>query len=170
MRKASHGFADQAAMVLPVLGTVLLTILMASAVFAPVRFLPVIWITMVFFWRLYSPATMPYGWVFSIGLLHDALLGLPLGMHALALLIGALILERMARNIMRQTFRMVWMGLVFFVVCVFSMTGLLAIVMGTSINLKLFIVQALATMVFYPLVHALLSRCARLLPPSSLRG
>lgn len=61
-----------------------------------------------YFWTLYRPDLLPVSAVFGLGLLADAVAGLPLGLTALALLLARVVIVSAQRFLLAQRFVVVW--------------------------------------------------------------
>lgn len=62
----------------------------------------------IYFWSLYRPDLTTSGMVFALGVVHDALSGLPMGLSALALLLTRHAMVRQQRFFFAKSFIVVW--------------------------------------------------------------
>lgn len=113
----------------------------------------------VYHWAVHRPDLLPGILVFLIGLLHDLLNGLPLGLHALVFLLvhGVVVFKR--RFLVGKSFRVQWVG--FVVACVGA--AALSWVLGSlhalrAIGPEPLAYQYLLTIGLYPAVAWLLLR------------
>jgi rod shape-determining protein MreD len=92
--------------------TFLLVLLNAIPVGLPAwgRIAPVLPLIGVYHWAVHRPELLPGALVFVIGLIHDALNGLPLGLHAVVFLAvhGTVVVQR--RFLIGKSFRIQWLG------------------------------------------------------------
>lgn len=65
---------------------------------------------MVFHWSLYRPDLMPVTAVLLVGLLHDALIGAPIGLNALVFVMIHGIVDSQRRFFTRKPFGIIWLG------------------------------------------------------------
>lgn len=129
---------------------------------------PQIILIVVFYWTLYRPGMMPYWVIFLTGLLLDLTNPvLPLGTHAFSYLLIAGILRPRRRMLMGQSFMMVW---VTFIVAVIVDMGVMVAVLGFvsygSLSQMTIGINALATILSFPLGLMMMVGLHRLLPPS----
>lgn len=166
----NYGASDRLRTMVPILFSIAVLMMLATPVFAGLTAVPACWALLVFFWRIYCPAAYGYGWVFFTGILTDYLLNVPLGVHALTAITGALLLEPLARRIMRQPFRLIWVAAACITAIMLLLSAALAMATGHSVTLRLLMHQWVITALCYPLWHLILSVVLRLLPPPVLRA
>jgi rod shape-determining protein MreD len=65
----------------------------------------------VYYWAVYRPDLLPAAAVFLIGLLHDILAGLPIGLSTAVLLAVYGVVVRQRRFLIGRSFAVVWWGL-----------------------------------------------------------
>jgi len=169
MAAKTQGVADQFALCLPVLLTMIAVLVLASPSFAGLRYAPQVWIVALFFWRVYSPSAVPYWAAFLIGLMYDVVSGAPLASHALAAFISVLVLERFARRLVRLSFRLLWIGAAVFTAMVMALSAVIAVVAGGTVTASWLSAGWIATTASYPLWHALCAVVLKLVPVGSLR-
>ncbi|MEO1090833.1 MAG: rod shape-determining protein MreD [Pseudomonadota bacterium] len=120
---------------------------------------PSLTLGVVFFWSVYRPDVMSYGTVFAIGLLHDVLSGLPLGLSSLALLFGRAVLMSGDRFFHAQPFAVIW---VLFIVWAPAVEGVRyvagSLLTGAFGNPATVVFQAGLTIALYPALSWFLVR------------
>lgn len=129
---------------------------------------PQIVLVAVFYWTLYRPILMPPWMIFIVALFLDAATpGLPMGTHAFSYLLVAGLLKPRRRMLMGQPFMMVWVVFIA-AMAVDMMIKCLALAMLGSggLNVTTIVINALATILAFPLLLLLLVSIHRLLPPS----
>ncbi len=170
MAATPYGVSDRLRLCLPALLTLLLQVLMASPVLTALHYTPLISMLCLFFFRLYAPAAMAYGACALIGLVQDTLSGVPLGVYGTAFLLASFALERVARNILRQPFRLVWVSASGFVLLSFLLALAASKLAGVMMDVQAAAWQAGVTALCYPAVHGLCLLMMPLLPAPAARG
>lgn len=165
-----RGIADQLTLSLPGLLMFLALLVMAAPSFAGMRYAPQIWVVALFFWRIYSPQVAPYWAVFLAGLTYDVLSGAPLGAHAVSALAAVFILEKFARRLVRQPFRILWLSAAAFTCVLLIMSAVTAKIAGGEVMMGWLMGAWIATSFSYPLWHGLFAFVLRALPAGTLRG
>lgn len=105
----------------------------------------------VFYWAVYRPDLLPLGTVFMIGVLEDALTGLPLGAGALALLFvyGTALGQR--RAFLKRPFYIAWIGFaVLAAMAALLMWLLIAALNGVMIGARPAMFQYAITVALFP--------------------
>lgn len=169
MAAKTQGVADQLALCLPMIVTLITLLVLASPSFAGLRYLPQVWMVSLFFWRVYSPSAAPYWAGFMIGLVYDVVSGAPLGVHALAVIASMMLLERVARRLVRLSFRMLWLASGAFIAVLLALSALTAVLAGSAVTMSWLGAAWIATAASYPLWHALFAVVLKLMPVGSLR-
>jgi len=129
----------------------------------------------VFFWTIYRPDLMSYGAAFAIGVVADLVTGAPLGVTALILVVVRRVVLAQRRATLGKPFHILWFS--------FAMIALPAALLGWlvgslytfhALSILNVLVQAALTIVVFPPVAWLLTRCQVLLPmpqiPAVSRG
>jgi rod shape-determining protein MreD len=141
--------------------TLLLVVLSAS----PKRiimigdFVPLFAAIGIFYWALFRPKRMPYWFIFILGLVQDALFGMPLGISSLAYLLFRYMVGSQRRLFIKEAFWAVWAGfsgfaslLFIFIWVVMSLYHQMVLPFASSI------LQWIFTALCYPLLHLLYTR------------
>jgi rod shape-determining protein MreD len=114
---------------------------------------PLLPLAAIYHWTIYRPDLMPAPVVFLLGLLHDALTGLPLGASTLAFLLVHGIVLTQRRFFIGKSFAIHWLG--------FAMVGAVAMLLlwltasalnGTLIQLRSGFFQYLSTVGWFPVL------------------
>ena len=107
----------------------------------------------VYYWTVTRPELLPSGVVFAIGLIQDAVTGVPLGVNAFVLLIasGAVLSQR--RFLAGRPYWMFWWGFVILVPSASFLTWLLVAILRGSLFLPSDALFAMAlTIAVFPLL------------------
>jgi rod shape-determining protein MreD len=113
----------------------------------------------VYFWIVYRPDLMTGPAVFLVGLVHDALSGLPLGVTSLAFLLGRAALLARQRFFYAKSFSVIWALFVLWAPCVEIVRfALAAVAVGHLVNPVPLAVQCGLTVALYPALSWLLVR------------
>jgi rod shape-determining protein MreD len=114
----------------------------------------------VFYWTLYRPDLMPAFAAFFIGLLHDILVGLPLGVSAGVFVCVHAAVNTQRRFFIGKSFSVVWLG--FAVVASTALTLFWLITCayyGALVAPSALVFQTLTTLGCFPIVCWVLLRC-----------
>lgn len=121
----------------------------------------------VYYWSLFRPASLPYWFLFLLGIMQDLVCGLPLGLSSLLLLLLRLFITRGRHLITLQHFIAIWTG---FAIAAF-VSGVLTFVLFSAIeddweqvNLTRILLSSLFTFILYPVFHLLFNKLYALLP------
>jgi len=113
----------------------------------------------VYFWAVYRPDLMPAAAVFLIGLVHDFLSGLPVGISALIFLVvlGAALAQR--SFFFGKSFVIVWIGFTFVAAGALALEWLLlSIVSGELIQVRSALYQFGLTIAVFPVLSWMFTR------------
>lgn len=128
--------------------------------FAPVT--PAFAAMAIYYWSIYRPDKLPYAATFCLGLLHDLLTGTPLGLSALVYLLLQGVLSSQRTFFHGKPFLVVWWG---FSLVMPGMALVSWIIASLYFNASLppmpFVIQAVLTVLLYPLFGLLLSALHR---------
>ena len=78
------------------------------AAFGPVA--PLYDLIAIYYWAVYRADLMPFSVVFLVGLLHDAIVGAPLGIHSFIFLVSAWVAFSQRRFLAGKSFLVLWSG------------------------------------------------------------
>jgi rod shape-determining protein MreD len=113
----------------------------------------------VYFWSLYRPDLFTIPTTFLIGLVYDALAGLPLGVTPLTLLLVRNLLVTQQRFFLARSFPVVWACFILLAPAALLFRWLLvSLWWGTLFPLAPVLVELLLTLALYPLASWLLGR------------
>ena len=113
----------------------------------------------IYFWTVYRPDLMPSAAVFLIGLLHDFLSGLPVGVSALIFLAvqGAALAQR--SFFFGKSFVIVWIGFLFVAAGALVLEWLvLSVILGEVIQARSALYQFGLTVAVFPVLAWLFTR------------
>lgn len=143
-----------------------LALLLASAL--PIHvgqfefFTPKVLLVLVYYWTIHFPERLSLGTVFLLGLFEDLLLGAPLGMNALVLSLVYFLLMGQLNVFFGRPFVLTWAG---FIPVVFSAAVIFWLMSsmdhGAFLSPIQFLLQAVVTIVLYPLLGWVLGRLFR---------
>lgn len=117
------------------------------------RVVPMLPLMAIYHWAVFRPQTMPAILVLVIGLLQDALTGLPIGVNALVYLIVYGLVLSQRSFFVGKSFAMLWLG--FVLVCVVAAVATWALVSaynGVLAAPSAVFFQAIATIAIFPFV------------------
>lgn len=142
----------------------LLTLVIALLSVVPFRLLgyteitPAFTLMSVFYWCVYSPGSLPYTFLFVLGLLQDALGGTPLGMSSLLLVLLAYIIHSQRRLMGRAVFGTVW-GTCALMAGLTTMAqwSIMCLYYSKTYDYVLPFTRWVATCITYPLMHLMLT-------------
>jgi len=99
---------------LPVAMTLVLAMAAAVPLHVPVlsAVAPAVTLISVYYWTIFRPDLMPAPAVFAIGLFQDVVSGMPLGVHALVLLLVFAVVLGQRRFFLGKSFLVMWWGFV----------------------------------------------------------
>lgn len=120
---------------------------------------PVLPMMAVYYWAIYRPDLLPPSAAFALGLLHDIISGLPLGVSALVLLViqGGTASQR--RFFLGNAFAVAWWGFALVALGAMALSWLLVCVLFAKlIEPKAVMFEYLITLSVYPVVSWLLAR------------
>jgi len=141
---------------LPALITLALTIffLASKHVGGLNRFMPFLPLIPIFYWGMAQARDMPYWFVFALGMMMDAVMGLPLGLSSLLLIFFLVMLRAQRKYIHKEGFVIKW-G--YFAALMAAMSALnwimLAFFTGRSPSFGPAFIQWFLTVCCYPLLH-----------------
>lgn len=117
-------------------------------------FMPPLVMIPLFFFGLLQPRDVPYSLVFALGLVMDAVQGLPLGFSSLQYLLLLILLGEQSKYIIKEGFAVKWCYFAVLLLAVsFAGWVLLGLLQSQMQPLMPLLVQCLLTLCFYPLLH-----------------
>jgi rod shape-determining protein MreD len=151
------GFTHKTALtfwsVVPMIATLVLVVLYLvpkhAATFSNV--MPMLHMTSVFYWGIINIRHMPYWFVFIIGMLVDAVTGLPLGISSMVYVFFVLFMRMQRKYVHKEGFLIHWAFFSALLMVIFGIKWLFITSLGTTAHalLPLFI-QWLITVCCYP--------------------
>lgn len=160
-------------MILPALTTVILLLLtmLPMGMSGIAYFLPDICLISIYYWSIFRPSTMPFWFLFLLGILRDALFGSLLGLSSLVFIFFRVIVLMQQRYLFKETFTAMW-----FSFAGATALGLLLLWMlasaysGTLLSLEAAFMQWVFTCGAYPLAHSGFGYVYKHLPPQPISG
>jgi rod shape-determining protein MreD len=123
------------------------------------QIMPLFVLINIYYWGVYYPGVMPYGFLFVLGLLQDTLERLPLGVSSFVYMAFAFLLVLQRRVFGKMIFSTVWLGFITLsLIAVILMWAILSIYTLRWLPLAPPLLQWLMTCLSYPLIHMLLTR------------
>ena len=119
----------------------------------------------IFYWCIYRPDLIPMIAVFGIGIFEDIMTNTLIGFNALIFLTIYGLCRWRRRFFYKQTFVVMWVGLMIVVASISMMQWILfMIIHGQVLSFTPLLFGALATILIYPLVAIVLSKIHNKLP------
>jgi rod shape-determining protein MreD len=141
---------------LPALITTLLTLffLAAKHISGLNHFMPILPLIPVFFWGMTHAREMPYWFVFILGIIMDAVMGVPLGLSSLLYIFFLILLHAQRKYIHKEGFMIKW-GYFAALLGVICSLNWVALTIFNSHSESLFpgILQWFFTVCCYPFMH-----------------
>ncbi len=123
------------------------------------RVVPLLPLIGIYFWVVYRPDLMPAVAVFVIGLLHDFLSGLPLGLSAFAFLVVQSVALAQRRFYTGKSFIIVWFGFSIVAASVLIMEwGIILLITGNVVEVHPALYQYYLTVALFPVVAWVFTR------------
>lgn len=124
---------------------------------APV--MPALVLTAVYYWAIFRPDLMPVWLVFVLGVLHDLLVGGPLGLGAALLLTAYFAIAAQRRFFAHATFAMLWAGFVLVAAMALAVEWLAgSLLAGRLVDPAATLLRYAATIAAYPCLAWLFGR------------
>lgn len=125
----------------------------------------------IYYWAIFRPAALPFWFAFLLGVVRDALMGMPLGISSLVFLLFRLAVLSQQRYLVKETFWATWAGFGLVAVPVLLLQWLLASAFFQSLlPVGDVIMQWVFTFGLYPLLHIVFNALYRFLPPVAGRS
>lgn len=119
----------------------------------------------IYYWTIFHPASMPYWFLFLLGLLSDSLLAMPLGMTSLILILFRLLVLSQQHSLVKESFLGIWAGFAICVVLMQSLQWLLTSFYSQDLlPIGPLAMQWVFTIGLYPLAHILFNMLYAYLP------
>ena len=117
-------------------------------------FMPLLPMIPIFFWSVHYPKSIPYWFVFLIGIIQDSVTGQPLGLSSLLNIIFLVMIQAQYKYIHKEGFVIQW---VYFCMLLLAITVLhfllIAIFYMDMHGIKPALIQWFLTVCCYPLLH-----------------
>lgn len=120
---------------------------------------PAFLLMVVYYWAMFRPDLLP-GWAaYAVGLVYDAVAGLPLGVTALVLLVTHGLVAGQRRFFLGNTFIVAWSAFAMVAAAAALVTAVLVwAAAGRTAGSDRLLVQYLLTLLLYPAMASLLAR------------
>lgn len=123
---------------------------------------PIVSLMAVYHWAIYRPDLLPAVAVFFVGLLHDALSGMPFGINAAVFVIVHMVVMSQQVFFQGKSFPVIWLGFSLVAGGAMGLTWLLNALFFAAITpLDVVAVQYLVTVGAFPVLAWLLTRWQR---------
>ncbi len=135
---------------------------------APYAVAPLSTLAVLYHWTVHRPDLIGPGAAFLLGLLRDLAGGLPAGLHALVFLLVPAFLRKVPRGSLQRSLPMCWLFLLPIVIAAGAVRwSLAALLWWQPAPARPFVLEALLTWAFYPVIALLLAPVGRLLPKAA---
>ncbi len=119
----------------------------------------------VFYWSIYRPSLLPSAVVFVIGLVQDALVGVPFGVNALVLVLVQGVVTSQRRFFHGKSFVVVWWAFLLVAWCAGTLSWVLMMVLNQALmDPTAGVFQAALTVALYPFFALALAWLQRTAP------
>jgi rod shape-determining protein MreD len=150
----ARGFAPLAITFLLMLASVIPT---RSPDMAPV--MPALVLTSVYYWAIFRPDLMPLSLVFVLGVIHDLVVGAPLGIGPAMLMTAYFAVAAQRRFFAHATFAMLWAGFVLVAGMALAVEWLAgSLLLGGVVDPSATLLRYVATIAAYPCLAWLFGR------------
>lgn len=124
----------------------------------------------IYYWTIFRPGALPFWFVFLLGIVRDALMGMPLGLSSLIFLLFRLGVLTQQRLLVKESFWATWLSFGLIIIPALTVQWLLASAFVRAVQpLTPVVMQWVFTFGLYPLPHILFNALYRVLPPTSGR-
>lgn len=125
----------------------------------------------IYYWAIFRPSTLPFWFVFLLGVARDALMGAPLGISSLVFILFRLMVLSQQRFLVKETFWATWLGFTLASIPALTLQWLLASAYSRAIlPLTPGIMQWVFTFGLYPLLHIVFNALYSFLPKAQGRS
>ena len=122
------------------------------------QIMPMFTLINIYYWCVFYPRTLPYWFLFILGILQDTLTGVPLGFSSFFNIVFAWLLINKFRVFRNMSFAIVWLRFIILSVFVtFLQWFIMAIYYGNVMPVGTQIMMWLSSCFAYPIVHFLLT-------------
>ncbi|MGB4057876.1 MAG: rod shape-determining protein MreD, partial [Alphaproteobacteria bacterium] len=126
---------------------------------------PPLFLMAIYYWAIYRPSLIPAWLVFAAGILMDIIVGLPMGLNALAFVLVQWALSDQRRFLMGQSFLMIWIG---FAIVSMAMGivqwGIFGLLSEAWPSFKSLLFSVIFGVALFPLISALMHLTQKILP------
>lgn len=143
--------------VTPAFFTLLMPLIMAAAthmVFIS-QLMPSLVVISIYYWCMFHPGSLPYTFLFVLGLIEDTLTGMPLGFSSFVnIAFSWVVLNRF--NIMGgMSFATIWQRFIALCVTLIMLEWMaMSVYYGSMLPVELPVVKLLSTCLAYPILHS----------------
>lgn len=162
-----------ARMLVPGICTVLLLLLSLTPIgLSGMALFPIdVCLISIYYWAIFRPAALPFWFVFLLGIVRDALMGMPLGLSSLIFILFRLVVLSQQRYLIKETFWATWAGFGIVAIPTLTVQWLLASAYVREVQpLMPAIMQWIFTFGLYPVLHIVFNALYGFLPPLAGRG
>lgn len=125
----------------------------------------------IYYWALFRPTVLPFIILFASGLMQDIMLGMPLGLSALAFLLIRLCVTSLRRFITAHQFWVVWGGFAILALLLVAMHWLVMdVFFDHQASFVSMLLSAALNWIIYPLCHVGCNVLYAKLPTLQLRS
>lgn len=125
----------------------------------------------IYYWAIFRPSAMPFWFVFLLGVLRDALMGMPLGVASLIFILFRLAVLSQQRSLVKETFWATWVGFGLITIPALLLQWLLVSAFDRALlPVQDVVMQWIVTFGLYPLLHIVFNALYRFLPRAAGRN
>lgn len=119
----------------------------------------------IYYWTLFRPSTMPFWFVFLLGVIRDALMGTTLGISSLVFILFRLLVLTQQRFLAKDSFIAMWLGFGAALIPILLFHWMMESAYAqTWLSIDTLLMQWVFTFGFYPLLHILFNALYSFLP------
>lgn len=131
-------------------------------------FYPLIVLMFIYYWCIYKPRSMPYWFLFAIGILQSSLTGSPYGINELCNILMRFLTIYKKNDFNENAFVNIWKGFAILASIITIIQWILfSFVFDSFLNIDAAVMQLLLSIAIYPVFHCLFNQISSLLPGRS---
>jgi rod shape-determining protein MreD len=152
--------------IVPLLLTLMMPILLAALthIFFISQIMPLLVIVGIYYWCMFLPGSLPYSFLFILGILQDTLTGAPLGFSSFMNVMLAWIVLHRFHVVGGMSFATIWLR--FIAVCLAAVIlewCIMSIYYDRMLPVQLSVLKLISTCFAYPIVHLWFARVQNVL-------
>lgn len=125
----------------------------------------------IYYWTIFRPSTMPFWFIFLLGIIRDALMFAPLGMSSLIFILYRLIVLSQQPLLAKEAFWAMWLGFGLTIIPILTLHWLLFCAYTQALlPVMPLAMQWVLTLGLYPLLHIVFNALYSFLPEQAGRS